>query len=80
MRRSLSTPTRITFRPACRATAVLVRAALPAATHGGVTGFVERAAEPADRCGERFRPLSLLTDRAGAGGSLRAARASSGGR
>jgi 3-hydroxyacyl-CoA dehydrogenase/enoyl-CoA hydratase/3-hydroxybutyryl-CoA epimerase len=37
----------------------------------GVTGFVTRANELADRYGERFRPPSILADRAVTAGSLR---------
>jgi 3-hydroxyacyl-CoA dehydrogenase / enoyl-CoA hydratase / 3-hydroxybutyryl-CoA epimerase len=42
---------------------------------GGVAGFVARAQELADRYGGRFRPPALLTTRAVAAGSLRAAMA-----
>jgi 3-hydroxyacyl-CoA dehydrogenase/enoyl-CoA hydratase/3-hydroxybutyryl-CoA epimerase len=40
---------------------------------GGVTGFIARADQLADSHGERFRPPALLTDRAVAAGTLRAA-------
>jgi 3-hydroxyacyl-CoA dehydrogenase/enoyl-CoA hydratase/3-hydroxybutyryl-CoA epimerase len=40
---------------------------------GGVAGFIARANELADRYGERFRPPALLTERAVAAGTLRAA-------
>lgn len=42
----------------------------------GVAGFVPRADEPADACGERFRPSTILLERAVPAGSLRAAVAS----
>lgn len=42
---------------------------------GGVAGFVARADELADRYGERFRPPTILLERAVPAGSLRAAAA-----